>query len=259
MGAITSQCIALTSAALMMIQLAEFPAAEAICHEVRYLQRGLPAPDVATLLVQVLELLIVRYRAGAAAAVDGLRAILAPAAAKGDRQLISILSVPLGEALLDLQDWAGAESVLLPACEIARHGIGDLVRFPCLLSRAYTGQGRLAEARALLAEAQALAATRTVPGDAEYIPHAAAQLAVAAQDWPAAWPAFAATVAAQAARGKRWDQARTLWTWADALLVHDPAAQAEAIALLRQAQAAFAALDVPYYTAEVAARLESLH
>jgi hypothetical protein len=74
-----------------------------------------------------------------------------------------------------------------------------------------------------------------------------------------AMTAFRETVDAYSRMGMRWYRARTLREWADACLSSGDQADGErAIQLLEGALAAFQEMDVSFYAAQVASKLETV-
>ena len=198
---------------------------------------------------------LARYQGQLAAALLGLQTLLAQAHDKHDTQFIILVTDVMSGLLLEQAAWEPAR-VLLQA-GLASSDLGLLLGgvWPrSRLSEAAAAQGDLSAAQQWLVDAQTLADPALGHPHDEVLALATARLACAAGRWEAALTAYAAAAVAQAALGKRWCLAQTQRAWAAAHLARGTAEDvAQAVALLQHAQATFAALDVPYYVALVAA------
>ena len=257
-GAITQELFYLTNTTNIAFQ-SDLRLVEHHLPRLRYLRDAAVDPGLAGRMFRCVEALLSLAQGDTAAGIQGLKAVQDEARQSGDLQLLAIADNIAADALLDVGQVEEAASALLEAIEIGDQGIIYGSAWPrCRLSAIHARQGRLDEARRLLAEAR----RETTKGqsrawDRLWLPLGEAGVSAAAGEWPAAWAAFQEAADGLARAGMRWQHARCLSQWAEAHLARGDAADRQrAQALLRQAAAEFEAMDAPAYAALIRAHLE---
>jgi serine phosphatase RsbU (regulator of sigma subunit) len=152
---------------------------------------------------------------------------------------------------------AEAEEILVGVIGLDPGSLGGGIRATCQLAALRARQGRLAEARAILAEAPAEASQKGLTWQKMMVREAAGWIAVVDNDWTEAISAFQEAAAESQRLGIRWHGARQVLLWAEALLSRGrPADVDHARGLLREARDTFRDLSAGYYAALAARRLE---
>jgi tetratricopeptide (TPR) repeat protein len=242
--------------------LAEFALVEQEIQSHRELLDDSHGASTAANTILELEALLLRYRGELAEAIDRLRALHSEARAAGDLQKLSgfLLHLALAYVLDEVGETQEVEGTLQEALELGERGWPTAVSARYLLSLRRSRQGRAQEACQLLAEARLKAAE--FGGAAaweEWLGWSEAELAMAEGRWPEALAAYQSAADVMRRRGLRWFRARTLCEWAGAHLARgEPGDRQQAEALLREAEAEFAAMGAPIYGAQVRKQLAEL-
>jgi len=235
------------------------------------LLRDLSEPTKAETEVLIAEINYLGLRGQWAACAQQARALRGSMRERGATRDLARVAIWLGWAILEpcrlgtdphAGEWEVAEAALAEATEIfdrslsANLGIVTRVLWGtlCLL------QGRLADARRLLAEASEKAEVLPRPAWMECLRQGLeAQVSAAGGDWAEAWDCFEAACEGLARTGVHWWRARVLLDWAEAHAARgQPGDRLRAAELLHEAQEAFQEMGVARYAAIAQERLQAL-
>jgi hypothetical protein len=180
--------------------------------------------------------------------------VLARCVRAGIHQVSLVTARTLSRLLLEAEDWPAAQKVLTPIVPLTDRKIFfDRAWARARLSEVAAATGDRAAAARWLAEAEACGADPPSLLETEALALARARLAVAEGRRAAALLAYAEAAAVQAEIGARRDRALTLRAWAAVQAAGEtPADHAAARDLLDEAQALFAAMDLPLAGAPLA-------
>lgn len=255
MGIVANEFFYLRHATNIELQLGDLASASANLPILRQLARALPNPD--SHLLGAVEAEFWRYAGEEQQAVCRLRECQADLRQRGNQFRLYSVNLDLAETLFEMGEWEEAGRTLSEAMPIGDEMEGK-VTSRCLLSAVRAHEGRIEDARRLLAEAQA-AFPQPGPVDMAALSRAKARLATAEKEWSEAFAAFEVTAGAEARMGKRWYRAQTLREWAEAHLARGEAGDRErAIELLREALGLFETMNAPKYAERVRGRLKEL-
>ncbi|HMA33726.1 MAG TPA: hypothetical protein VKY74_04530 [Chloroflexia bacterium] len=259
-GVAAHELLYLSNAAGTSLWLGDLAAGAAFLAAMRQLLATTGPLAAAAASIALREAALLRYQGDLPAARQGLEACRAAAQARGDLQELSGADNYLGDLLLEWGDADAAAVVLAEAIAIGDRGLGWGSVLPgCLLSGLYARQGRLDDARRLLAEAQQAAGPNPGFYEQEALALATGRVAWAAGDLSASLAGFAAAAAVESRLGLRWYYARTLEEWAAVYLARDtPGDRMQARSLWQEAQMIFENLDIVYYAARARGQVESL-
>jgi tetratricopeptide (TPR) repeat protein len=129
-----------------------------------------------------------------------------------------------------------------------------VIEHNCPLISLYIRQGKLSQARDLLAETQAEAERRSNPLEKMYLPLVIARLAAAEQRWSAAHAAYGQAIRLQRQIEIRWYIPFWLEEWGDVSL-QQPETAPQAQALWQESLALFQAMNLPKHAARLEQRL----
>jgi tetratricopeptide (TPR) repeat protein len=270
-GLTVSQSNMLESLAWFGLQYAEFGEVEQALTEARLLLEDLDGPTVAGAEILGTEVYYQVYRGQWTASTKEARAMCASLREQGAERELARISFGLGLAILESRwlgtapyagEWHEAEAALAEATELLdrslspQHGIQTRVLWGILC----LCQGRLADARRLLAEAnQAATVLPCAPWIEGYRRWLAAQVAAAGGEWAEAMHEFGSACKSFGDVGHRWYCARVRLDWAEAHASRGETGDRQrAAALLREAQEAFRDMGVPRYTAIAQERLGAI-
>ena len=198
------------------------------------------------------------------------RARQASARERGDDQKLADVGLGLARAVLESRrlgaeapagTWEEAEATLVEAIEIFDRSVyeyrGNEAR--ARLGSQRVLQGRLGDARDLLAEARKKGKRWFEVLTEAFLQQLAGQIAGAEGRWDEALAAFEAATSIFARYDARWYWARSLLDWAEAHTARgEPGDRERAQELLREAQAAFEEMGIPRYAAVAQDRLQAL-
>jgi hypothetical protein len=194
-------------------------------------------------------------------AIKGLRSLRTEARTAGDLQWLRFINLELSNVCIWEEVWEEEEvdAILQEILDLGEWGVRTLVPTLCLLSVQRARQEEPGAARHLLTQAHEQAAEQPSILGESHLSWAEAHLALAEGRWPEALVAFETAVDTLDRRNLRWDRARTLIEWAEAHLARGESGDRErAGELLREAEAEFEAMGVPFYADQVKTRLEAL-
>ena len=158
-------------------------------------------------------------------------------------------------------DWDEVESTLTEAMDIgsAMGGVELNVWLRSYLVAMYAGQGRLEQARDELSQAHTLALDWPFAPVEAALLWAKGKLASAEKRWAEALDAWESLVERYAQGGWRWERARALVDWAEALTSLGSTADiSRARSLLQESHAMFKEMGIPRYAELVQERLGTL-
>ena len=270
-GLTASQIHMIALLARWTLEVGEFREAEQALAQARLLLGDLDEPTWVAARVQLLEIFYLGYQGQWAASAQQARALRASRRERGAERDQASASRSLGFAILESRrlgtapyagQWQEAEEALAEATGIydrslsPQHGIQTRALWGSLCLR----QGRLADARRLLAEARQKAKAETPIGwDMGHVEWLAAQAAAVGGDWDEALNWFEAACKVYGDVGRRWWWARVRLDWAEAHATRgEPGHRQRAAELLREAEAAFLDMGVPRYAAIARQRLQPL-
>jgi serine phosphatase RsbU (regulator of sigma subunit) len=227
------------------------------------LAKTLPDPEKAQLQIHLLQALLLRFRGDHKAALELFRLAQAEARQRSDLQMLLGVDEELGWLFLELEhegeqvDWAEVEAVLTESIEISERGLGDRVWPYCRAVAVRARQGRIEEARQLLAQVREKAAALPTIWHDMAVAVAIAELATAENRWAEAIAATEDIAGYTLKTHRRWLWARTLRDCADLHVSRGETTDLQrAQALLREARAVFEEIGATAYAATVNARLE---
>lgn len=159
----------------------------------------------------------------------------------------------------EVDDWQEVEDALAEAIPIADRGLGDAVGARCALSIVRSRQGRLDEARRLLAEAHEHAAQRANVWHSSLLLLAQVELEVAQQRWSPALATSEELLAQPMIRVRNASRAQATMFQAEILARRGEADDLQrALVLLRQARVTYLEMGSPRLAARAGERLEEL-
>jgi tetratricopeptide (TPR) repeat protein len=252
-GAISEVIFSQISVIGHSLALGELSAAEASLAEVEQQTKALPDPGTASVELQSIRAGLMWVKGEWVESLRLVRLARDLARQRGNLQLLLNCNKELAGLVLEL-DRTGAledgelaapsldeaEAALEEALEMPGLGFADQVGTRCELSCLRARQGRLEEARQLLAEAEAESSAQPSVWHKLALHHAETELALAEGRWAEAFRGAEATASFLAKHDQLWQWARTLVQWA---VVHiqrgEPADLQRAQALLREARSTF--------------------
>lgn len=260
MGTLWRQFFFLNNLVELTLELGDFAQGEALLLQLRGLLSAIGSTDTGRHLPEVYQARLLRFNGAFSEAAARLRACATVIREQRDLQSLYTADHYLADVLLEMNEWAAAESVLQEAIEIGDQGVGEGGVLPrTLLATALVGQGRLAEAQSVLRETREKIASDPAPVYQEAILSAEARLAAAERRWEESLAAYSAVASLQQTTGKRWHHAYTLNEMAEAHTARgEPDDLQRARILLEQAATEFKEIGVPYYVARVQERMQSL-
>jgi predicted ATPase len=269
-GRTTAEIYALASLAYFSMPYGALAEARRLLARISALLADHSEPSKAAEVVLHMEMRYLGFRGEWQACARQARARWAWAREQGTELLLANAGYWLGWAELESArlwgdasaiDWEEAEAALTEAIEIHDrspyfyHGVEGRV----WLGSLRISQGRLDDARRLLAEAQAKASSQSYVLGEAFTLLLAAQIAEAEGRWAAALAAYEAAAGIYVRYGARWYWARWLLDWAGAHVARGEAGDPErARELLREAQTAFQDMGVPRIAAIAEARLRAI-
>jgi tetratricopeptide (TPR) repeat protein len=269
-GRTASQIGGLSSLVFYALRFGEFEEAEAMLSRIRALQEELTEPSWAAEAVLYSEMWYQGLSGEWEACIRQARARQASARERGADPKLAWAKHWLAWATLESRrlgddaqvgGWEEAEAALVEAIEIYDRSSMPMyaVEMRVWLGSLRVTQGRLGDARRLLAEAREKATVQPVVFDEPHLLLLEAQLASAEERWAEALAAFEAAVGILDHFGVRWYRARWLLDWAEAHVARGQATDIEqACALLLDAQTAFEEMGIPRYVALAQNRLQAL-
>lgn len=270
-GAVQEELLALGSAASISLATGQVATVEELLPELERLTRSIPATVGPHYALEQIRAVLLEHRGAWAEALDLRRAYYRQAVQRGDLQGRLDASLSLAWLLLELE-WLGelpdgetvdsalaeAEAALEDALDASQRGIGGSNWAHYQMGSLRARQGRLDEARRLLAELQSTPERATV-WDEALLALGQARLAAAEKRWSKALAAFETAAARQLRTGERLGWARTLLEWAQAHVSRaEPADLERAQALLREARTVFQEAGATYYVQLAQRQLQSL-
>ncbi len=191
--------------------------------------------------------------------VEGFKSLQQKARESGDVRLLWWVDVYFAAALLDLSEYADAETAAVEAGQGTAPDLGSQALPRVLQAITHAKRGNVGRARQLLNEAKSLAPVETFAFHAVDVERAEAHLAIAERKWPEAWTAFELVVSRYNEMGMRLGRARGLRDWAEGHLARGEAEDIErARELLSQARAEFESVGSTGYVQTIDARLANL-
>jgi tetratricopeptide (TPR) repeat protein len=232
-------------------------AAQPLLADLRDLVGTMPAADYKVPMVDTMAAWLAYQLGDVETAVGLLRDRQTDLRQRGDLQQLSSVNCDLGFILRETNRLEEAETALQEALEIGDRGLGAGPILPRIeLAIVQAGYGRYPEAVALLQNAEALAGEHASLDEQGQLYQARALLAVGQEQWEEAFTHFARLVQGSEQLDARWFQAKALLQWAEVHLARGETADRQrACELLQQAEALFAAMNNPYYLAQVQALL----
>jgi len=269
-GSVAQEILALYNLLEGHIVLGELEQALTTLSRIRQLATELDDPDASDNRIRRLEAAVLLYQGEWHQSASRLRMAQAEARRQNDLQALFNADLLLARALLEAYalapqaaagDWDEAERALIEGMELGR-AIGDAdtnAWCRAYLMAVFIGEGRLDEARALLAEARSLAKDWPFPSVQVPLLWGEARMATAERRWAEALTALE-TLADSCAQGAmRWEQARTLVDWAAVYASRgEPADISRARSLLQESHALFQEMGIPRYAELVQERLGTL-
>jgi serine phosphatase RsbU (regulator of sigma subunit) len=159
----------------------------------------------------------------------------------------------------ELPSLSEAESAVRQAIELADRGITEPTGPRCELSRVLANQGRLEEARSLLAEAKSKAQLQPSAWHTQSIQVAELELAAIEEEWRDALRLIEVIADTQHKMGRRWQWATILIDWADLHLRRgEPQDLERAERLLLDSKSALSAMGATGHAAVVDEKLGKL-
>jgi len=269
-GSVAQEILALHNLLEVHLELGELEQALTTLSRIRQLATELDDPDASDNRIRRLEAAVLLRQGEWQQSASRLRVVQAEARRQNDLQALLNADLLLARALLEAHalapeapagDWDEAERALTGGMELGR-AIGDAdtnVWCRAYLMAVHIGEGRLDEARALLAEARSLAQDWPFPSVQVPLLWAEARMAEAERRWVEALIALETLAETCAQGGLRWERARTLVDWAEVLTSLGSAAEfIRARSLLQESHAMFQEMGIPRYAELVQDRLGSL-
>ena len=270
MGSIAQEMLVLFNMAEVHLAMGELNNAQATLSRMRQLATELDEPDSPDNRICRLEAAVLLHQGRWNQAASLLRKAQAEARRRNELQALSNTDLLLARALLEahslapepaLSDWGELERIVSEAEELGR-AIGDAdsaVWCRSYLMAVKIGQGRLEEARGLLAQGRALFQDWPFPLVEVPLRWGEARLAMAERRWAEALAALESLAESCAQGGMRWEQARTLVDWAAALASRGGAADiSRARSLLQESHDMFHKMGLSRYAELVQERLGAL-
>lgn len=182
---------------------------ETITAQLPYLRAqfaALPSPGQLAPTMQLVEAEYLHYLGQSTAALAQAQSGLAMARQIKDHQSIHFLAHLVGRILIEHEQWAEAQPVLLELWETGKSGFSWGVAIPCcLLTIAEARQGHLAKAYEWLAQARATAGDPPPPLDVRWLTFAEAEVLRAEGQREAAIAAYRAVLHIDEQMNGRWD------------------------------------------------------
>ncbi|HSJ58462.1 MAG TPA: PP2C family protein-serine/threonine phosphatase, partial [Anaerolineae bacterium] len=250
--------------------LGDLPGSEQALFRIRELIETIPDPETIRLEVDSMEANLYGVRGQWDRAVALQRRVAAGAERRGNLQRFLSAARGMAELALELdslgipiepaQDrWSEAEAALERALAATLSGLGGRVFPLCTLSAIRSRQGRLDEARALIAEAEFHVPNATYAWNEQMLRRARAELAMAEGRWDEALVITEQIAAADQHYRLPWNRAGSLRQLAD---IHvrrgEPADLERAQHLLRQAREIYEEIGLDSYAALTHERIEML-
>ncbi len=270
-GHTAAQILTLCELVLSLVLLGDFGRAEKTISQMRTLLGDLSEPTRSTALVLLAELDYLGQRGEWVACAHQARDVRASLRERGAAREMARAAIWLGWAIVeperlgiatDTCEWQEAEEAMAEATEI--FGRSSLP-WISIATRAQWGslcilQGRLPDARRLLAEANAKAsALHSLSWTGGHLQWLEAMVAAYAGNWAEAMDWYEAACMTLEDTGARWWRTRVLLDWAKAHVTRgNPGDRQRAAELLREAQEAFEEMSVPRYAAIAEERLLEL-
>ena len=264
-GSASEELFSMSSAIALALNTGKMVEAEAPLPELYQLARTLPDAGTALTNLDSLRAMSLSQRGEWRQAALLLSECQQRSRASGNLDLLAGLNIGLTNNLLEMVEWEGVdrwqeiEDSLREAIDIGDRGVTSAVQPRCVLARVRIKQGRLDDARALLAQAEACAAASGTAWEQLILAAANGFLAGGEGRWSDAIAAAEQGISFLAGLGLRWDQARSTIDLAAAHAARgEPGDPERARALLREAREMFEQMGAPRYAQIVDDRLDSL-
>jgi ATP/maltotriose-dependent transcriptional regulator MalT len=269
-GSVAQEILALYNLLEGHLILGELEQALTTLSRIRKLATELDDPDASDNRIRPLEAAVLLYQGEWHQSASRLRIAQAEARRQNDLQALFTADLLLARALLEAYalapeaaagDWDEAERALTGGMELGR-AMGDAdtnAWCRAYLMAVYIGEGRLDEARALLAEARSLAKDWPFPSVQVPLLWGEARMAAAERRWAEALAALETLAESCAQGGMRWEQAHTLIDWAAACVARGKASDlSQARSLLEESHALFLEMGFLRYSELAQERLRAL-
>jgi tetratricopeptide (TPR) repeat protein len=264
-GVVTEEVFSLISALGISLSLGELADVAAALPQIELLLESITDPELIELELQGIRAALAWMQGNRSEALQILRASQAEARERGNLQTLLNASNELVSCLLELDrqgeaiDWAEAEAALEEAIDISARGLGGRVWPHCQLIVVRVRQGRVQEARRLLAKAREIAGPKPIVWDEASLKTAETEVAAAEKRWPEALAGAEAIASTWMRMGRRSAWGRTLQDWAEIHITRgEPADIERAQALLREARATFQEIGASFYVSLIDERLRGL-
>jgi len=242
------------------LDLGDFPAVREALGTLRQHVQSIPNPGYGAMLIELTEARLLRYQGEVEESIRLTQRCQAYLRREGSQEEMAGVDIVLAEALLEIEQYQQAEQVLLEAIQISDLTPSmDDVSPRCLLSVAYLGQGRMADAQRMLKETRERSTRRQGLGYAARLRWAEARLAMAESRWQEALSAYEMVARLVEEIGARWHLANIQREWAEVHATRGlPDDYERARDLLNKSLGTFQASGIAHYAGVVQSRLQVL-
>lgn len=246
------------------LEMGDLARAEQTLNDMRQLEVNLPDPVPAALITNILHTHLRRMRGEWDTALSLYQQYIGEAQRLADSKLVASLQVNQVEILLEVGDFAAADSILQIAVKEQMTDIPtEKLEVVLLTSFVSIGLGQLDQARQKIEEIRSIVGmsegASSSPRYQAILSWAEARLAVTEKRWEEAFSAYDTFSTIVSQTGLRWQQARIRAEWAQAqTLRNEPGDLPRAREMMREAITLFEQIQAPQYVARLRDKLRQI-